>query len=68
MSGVQGRSFSGGPITPSDVRDQGRDEYGRPKWIIAGKATDGLGIEILAVIDRDERGKLIVFITAYWRE
>jgi len=53
---------------PSDVRDGGKDDLGRPKWIIAGKATDGLKLEIVCVLDVDDEGNLAVFVTAYWNE
>lgn len=50
---------------PSDVRDGGPETLGRPKWIIAGTAADGLAIEFVCVLDTDERGRLTLFITAY---
>src|SRR5687767_7893034 len=51
--------------TPKDMRAGGKEKYGRPKWIISGTTADGLGIEIVCVLDRDERGDLTVFITIY---
>lgn len=50
---------------PSGVRDGGRERYDRPKWIVAGDAPDGLPIEIVCVLDEDERGNVTVFITIY---
>jgi hypothetical protein len=50
---------------PGKVRDDGRDRYGRPKWIVAGKTTDGMALEMVCAIDADERGRLTVFITIY---
>ena len=54
--------------SPSDVRDDGADRFARPRWIVRGKATDGLEIGIVCVLDVDDRGVVTVFITAYWSE
>jgi len=51
--------------TPDAVRSGGRDRFGRAKWMISGTAVDGLSIEIVCVLDRDERGNVTVFITIY---
>ena len=50
---------------PADVRYGKLDRFDRPKWILAGKALDGLGIEIVCALDHDERGNVTVFITIY---
>ncbi|HSW46606.1 MAG TPA: DUF4258 domain-containing protein [Phycisphaerae bacterium] len=50
---------------PADVRDGGPETLGRPKWIVAGTAADGKGIEIVCVLDADEHGRQTVLITAY---
>jgi len=50
---------------PSGVRNDGRDRYDRPKWIVAGDAADGLLIEIVCVLDEDEHDNVTVFITIY---
>ena len=50
---------------PGGVRDDGRDRYGRPKWIIVGETPDGVALELVCAIDADERGRLTVFITIY---
>ena len=50
---------------PADVKGKGPDRYGRPKWILTGTASDGLEIELVCVLDRDEHGDLTVFITSY---
>jgi hypothetical protein len=50
---------------PAEVRDGGREILGRPKWIVAGTAADGKDIDIVCVIDADERGRQTVFITIY---
>ncbi len=50
---------------PAEVRPGGPEEFGRPKWIINGTAADGLEVEIVCVLDHDERGRLTVFITIY---
>ena len=51
---------------PTSVRPGGAEEFGRPKWIAAGKAADGLAMEIVCVLDRDAHGRWTVFITAYF--
>jgi hypothetical protein len=51
--------------SPDDVRPDGRDEYDRPKWIISGKSADGLPVELVCVLDTDDRGHTTVFITLY---
>jgi len=50
---------------PADVRTGGQDEYERPRWIVSGTTFDGLGIELVCVIDADEFGRMTVFITVY---
>jgi len=50
---------------PTDVRSDGLDRWGRPKWIIAGQSASGDDLELVCVLDQDERGNLIVFITIY---
>jgi len=50
---------------PSDVRSSGLDRFDRPKWIVCGTAADGLGLELVCVIDVDDRGDWTVFITMY---
>jgi hypothetical protein len=52
---------------PSDVRNDGKDVIGRPKWLVAGQAADGLPIEIVCVLDEDAPGLLTVLVTVYWR-
>jgi hypothetical protein len=49
--------------SPKDMRPGGKERYGRPKWIVSGTAADGLGIEIVCVLDQEELGNLTVFIT-----
>ena len=50
---------------PTGVRPDGRDRYDRPKWRLAGTATDGWELEIVCVLDVDEHGDVTVFITIY---
>lgn len=50
---------------PTAVRDDGRDRHRRPKWIVSGETHDGIAIELVCAIDRDDRGRLTVFITIY---
>ncbi|MGD0540818.1 MAG: DUF4258 domain-containing protein [Tepidisphaeraceae bacterium] len=54
--------------SPEGVRGGGPEEFGRPKWIIDGTATDGLKIEIVCVIDREESQSSAVFVTIYWQD
>lgn len=49
---------------PEDVRGQGIDRYGRPKWIICGEAAIGDEIEIVCAVEFDETET--EFITLYW--
>lgn len=49
----------------ASVRQARPDRFGRDKYVVVGTASDGLGLEIVCVLDFDERGNLIVFITAY---
>lgn len=51
--------------SPTTVRDDGRDRYDRPKWIVGGSTADGLAIEMVCAIDTDDRGRVTVFITVY---
>lgn len=51
---------------PRRVRADGDDEFGRPRWIVAGTTTDGLTIEIVCVLERDEKGNVVVLITLYY--
>jgi hypothetical protein len=53
--------------SPAAVEDEGADDFGRPKWKVAGRATDGLELEIVCVLDTDTVGRVTVFITLYWK-
>lgn len=53
---------------PTSVRPGGAEQFGRPKWIVAGNAADGLAMEIVCVLDQDARGRWTVFITAYFED
>ena len=50
---------------PTDVRRGGPERWGRPKWIVAGRSASGDALEIVCVLDKDERGNVTVFITMY---
>ena len=50
---------------PETVRCQGLDRFGRPKWVVAGRDFDGWLIEVVCVLDSDEKGNHTVFITLY---
>lgn len=47
------------------VRDGGPERWGRPKWIVAGESADGSALELVCVLDADQRGRLTVFVTIY---
>ena len=51
---------------PSELRSEGMDRYDRPKWIVAGAASDGYEIEIVCAIEEDDSGT--EFITLYWED
>jgi hypothetical protein len=51
--------------TPAKVADDGTDRFGRPKWIIGGKAADGERVELVCALDEDAAGRFTVFITLY---
>ena len=53
---------------PTEVRADGRDEWSRPRWIVSGRAADGMDIEIVCVLEADENGNMTVLITIYWQE
>ncbi len=50
---------------PTEVRDDGVDERGRDKWVVAGDGADGLPIECVCAIDADDDGEITIFITLY---
>lgn len=52
----------------SHARNDGLDVYGRPRWLIRGKAADDLTAEFLCVLDWDDSGNLTVFITIYFED
>jgi|ERR1700722_3722939 len=51
---------------PRDVRSGGLDDGGRPKWLVAGRVSDGLAIEFVCILDIDENGNTTLFVTIYW--
>ncbi len=50
------------------AREDGLDEFGRPRWLLRGQAADDLTAELLAVLDHDDRGNIVVFITIYFED
>ena len=51
---------------PSDVRGDGVDRFGRPKWRIVGTPADDLGdVELVCAIESFPPDST-VFITLYW--
>ncbi|MBL4700654.1 MAG: DUF4258 domain-containing protein [Phycisphaeraceae bacterium] len=53
---------------PKSVRDAGVDQYDRPRWLVAGKTTDLLNLEMVVVIDHDDDGNLVLLITIYYED
>lgn len=53
---------------PDDVRDDGLDNAGRPKWVVAGDVADGLAVEIVCAIDHYGSEDSTVLITIYWQD
>jgi len=51
---------------PQDVRSQGTDDYGRPKWIFRGMTALGDGIEIVCAVEIDPAET--EFIALYWED
>jgi len=49
-----------------EARADGTDRFGRERWLIAGQAASAFDIEIVCVIDYDQSGELVVFITLYF--
>lgn len=54
--------------SPSKVQDAGFDKIGRKKWILSGRASDGLKLEVVCILDFDDNGNIVVFITVYWKD
>ncbi len=50
------------------IQSAGWPHHSREKWVVSGKAPDGENLEIVCVIDVDEIGRVVVFITVYWNE
>jgi len=50
---------------PLDVQPGGPEKFDRPKWLLAGIASDGLAIEIVCVLDQNDLGDWAVLITIY---
>jgi len=53
---------------PDKITADGDDDYGRPKFKLAGETLGGLDVEIVAALDYDEQGNATVFITLYWAD
>jgi len=50
---------------PGNVRFDGHDKDDRPKWLLSGTTPDEIELELLCVLDTDDRGRVTVFITIY---
>lgn len=51
----------------ASVVPDGVDDWGRPRWIIAGDAPDGLSLGVVCVIGRNAADVVTVFITLFWK-
>jgi hypothetical protein len=54
--------------SPTDMRDEGADDYGRAKWRISGSAANGLKAAVVCAIGRDSEGHATLFITIHWMD
>ncbi len=54
--------------SPVEMRGDGYDDQGRSRWILSGRAADGIEMGLVCVIGRDEAGELVVFVTAFWED
>jgi hypothetical protein len=50
--------------SPATVWNDGLDEFGRERWLIAGRIAPRWSAEILCTIQQD--GPVTIFITLYW--
>lgn len=48
---------------PDDARTDGLDSYGRERWFLGGRLSDGLDAELLVVVDHQPHA---TFFTIYW--
>ncbi|MFM9957269.1 MAG: DUF4258 domain-containing protein [Phycisphaerales bacterium] len=53
---------------PASARVDGMDDAGRSRWIVEGRAADGVSMGLVCVIGRDDAGDLAVFVTAFWED
>lgn len=49
----------------ANVRSDGNDEFQRPKWVVSGETHDGLALDVVCVLDTDERGRVMVLVALY---
>jgi len=52
---------------PAEVKADGADDWGRARWIMSGEAANGEPVDLVCVLDRNDAGELVVFITIYWK-
>ena len=52
--------------SPTDIRRDGEDEFGRERWFVGGRLAGNYAAEVLCVIDTD--GPTTVFVTVYWEK
>ena len=54
--------------SPTRVRKDGEDEFGRERWFVRGRLGEDYAAEVLCVIDIDMDGPMTVFVTVYWEK
>lgn len=54
--------------TPTRIRPDGFDDWGRERWIIRGRSADLGDVEIVCVLGTNERGEVTVFVTLFWED
>lgn len=53
---------------PAVVQSDGEDDWGRARWIIAGRGAGDDTVGLVCVIGRDKAGEVTVFVTMFWGE
>lgn len=55
-------------IVAAGARADGVDDWARARWIVSGKAADGLVLGIVCVLGREESGDFAAFVTLFWED
>jgi hypothetical protein len=53
---------------PADMRADGVDDWGRDRWIISGTAADGLGMDLVCLLELRENCGWTLLVTIYWKD